>query len=106
MSDELHAKLERAATNKDCGSFSSFAGPRKQLPPYIFSITSDSKTDSKTGGQQWISVDGGGHAIGLWRGWKTLVDGGRRGVPKGGLGTRNVAVVLFDQNFRPSILLI
>src|SRR6266567_1594128 len=99
MSNELCAKMERAAIFVGCGSISSFAVPRKQLPPCIFSITSDSKTDSKTGGQQWISVDRGGHAIGLWRGWKTLVDGGRRGVPKGGLGTMNVAVVLFDQNF-------
>jgi hypothetical protein len=49
----------------------------------LFSV--DSKTDSKTGGQQWISVDGGGHAIGFWSGWETSVDGGRRGVPKGGL---------------------
>jgi len=44
----------------------------------FFRSTSDSKTDSKTGGQQWISVDGGGNSIGLWSDWKTLVDGGRR----------------------------
>src|SRR5579863_450722 len=51
----------------------------------FFRSTSDSKTDSKTGGQQWISVDGGGNSIGLWSDWKTLVDGGRRVMPKGGL---------------------
>src|SRR5260370_23499670 len=112
MSNELYAKIERAATNKDCGSFSLaewqssleisekcslchlklsvpqgkiavqlslFAGPRKQPTPCIFSTTSD----SKTGRQQWISVDDGGNSIGLWRGWKTSADGGRRGMPKG-----------------------
>ena len=46
------------------------------------------KTDSKTGGQQWISVDEGRNSIGLWSGWKTLVDGGKRVVPKGGLDMR------------------
>ena len=50
----------------------------------LFSITFDSKTDSKAGRQQWILLDGGGHAIGLWSGWKTLVDGGKQEMPKGG----------------------
>jgi len=43
------------------------------------------KTDSKTGGQRWISMDDSGHSIGFWSGWKTSVDGKRQGVPKGGL---------------------
>jgi hypothetical protein len=64
------------------------------------------KTDSKTGRQQWISVDEGRNSIGLWSGWKTSVDGERRVMPKGGLGTMNVPVVLFDQIFRLAILLI
>src|SRR6266702_3632606 len=51
----------------------------------LFQSPSDSKTDSKTGRQPWISVDGGGNSIGLWSGWKTSVDFERRGVPKGGL---------------------
>ena len=87
-------------------AFSSFAGPLKQPAPCLFPNAFDSKTDSKTGRQQWISVDGGGNSIGFWSGWKTLVDGGKRGVPKGGLGTMNVPVVLFDQVFRLAILLI
>ncbi len=74
--------------------------------PCLFPITFDSKTDSKTGRQPWISVDGGGYAVGLWSGWKTLVDGEKQEVPKGGLGTMNVPVVLFDQIFRLAILLI
>ena len=53
--------------------------------PAFFQCTSDSKTDSKTGRQQWISVDEGRNSIGLWSGWKTLVDGERRVMPKGGL---------------------
>src|SRR5712692_5650994 len=62
------------------------SGKMGSLHTYYHSMFSvDSKTDSKTGGQQWISVDGGGHAIGLWSGWKTSVDGGRRVMPKGGL---------------------
>jgi hypothetical protein len=85
--------------------FFFFPSPGKQPTPCIFPATSDSKTDSKTGGQQWISVDEGGNSIGLWRGWKTLVDLERRGVPKGGLGTMNVPVVWFDQIFRLAILL-
>ena len=56
------------------------------LTDYIFPVTFDSKTDSKTGGQQWISVDEARHSIGLWSEWKTLVDVGRRVMPKGGLG--------------------
>src|SRR5690349_4534604 len=51
------------------------------LPHSIFPVTSDSKTC----GQQWISVDGGRNSISLWSGWKTLVDVERRVVPKGGL---------------------
>ncbi len=31
-------------------------------------VTFDSKTDSKTGRQQWIFMDGSGHAIGFWSG--------------------------------------
>ncbi len=62
------------------------SGKMGSLHTYYHSMFSvDSKTDSKTGGQQWISVDGGGHAIGLWSGWETSVDGGRRVMPKGGL---------------------
>jgi len=53
------------------------------LTHYIFSVTFDSKTDSKTGRQQWISMDGSGHSIGFWGGWKTLVDGKKQEVPKG-----------------------
>ena|SRR2546423_1017650 len=105
MCDELHAKRARAATNKDCGSFSLFAGPRKQPTPYLFPSVSDSKTDSKTGRQPWISVDGGRNSLGFWSGWKTSVDLERREVPKGGLGTMNVPIVLFDQIFRLAILL-
>jgi len=37
-----------------------------------FSGTFDSKTDSKTGRQRWISVDEGRNLIGLWSGWKTF----------------------------------
>ena len=69
----------------------------------MFSV--DSKTDSKTGRQQWISVDEDRNSIGFWSGWKTLVDFGRRVMPKGGLGTMNVPVVWFDQIFRLAILL-
>jgi hypothetical protein len=51
---------------------------RAQVPEHahtcLFPITLDSKADSKTGRQQWISVDGGGNSIGLWSGWKTLCD--------------------------------
>jgi hypothetical protein len=79
---------------------------RAQVPEHahapLFRIT----LDSKTGGQPWISVDGDRNSIGLWSGWKTSVDLERRGVPKGGLGTMNVPVVLFDQIFRLAILLI
>jgi|SRR6266568_5151739 len=42
-----------AAIFVGCRSFSSFAVPRKQPAPSILSIT----PDSKTGRQQWISVD-------------------------------------------------
>ena len=81
----MREQRKRAANNKICGSFSLFAGPCKQLTPCLFPIAFDSKTDSKTGRQPWISVDGGRNSIGLWSGWKTLVDGGRRVMPKGGL---------------------
>src|SRR5258708_9929457 len=54
----------------------------------ILPVTFDSKTDSKTGRQLWISVDGGGHSIGFWSGWKTSVDGGKRVMPEGGLCIR------------------
>jgi hypothetical protein len=60
-------------------------GSPNTLTPCLFRITLDSKTDSKTGRQQWTSVDDGGNRIGLWSGWKTLVDGERRVMPKGGL---------------------
>jgi hypothetical protein len=80
--------------------------PHEAVPLQETSVTSDSKTDRKTGRQQWISLDGGGHRIGLWSGWKTSIDGKKQGVPKGGLGTMNVPVVLFDQIFRLAILLI
>ena len=39
-------------------------------------------------------------------GESTTTDSGRRGMPKGGLGTMNVPVVLFDQIFRLTILLV
>jgi hypothetical protein len=55
------------------------------LTPCLFPIPVDSKTDSKTGRQQWISVDEGRNSIGLWSGWKTSVDGEKQEVPKGGL---------------------
>ncbi len=61
--------------------------------PAFFQCTSDSKTDSKTGRQPWISVDVGGNSIGLWSGWKTSVDGERRGMPKGGLGRACLLVI-------------
>jgi len=44
------------------------------LTPCILSVTFDSKTDSKTGRQQWIFMDNSGHSIGFWSGWKTLCD--------------------------------
>jgi len=47
-------------------------GSPNTLTPCLFRITLDSKTDSKTGRQQWTSVDDGGNRIGLWSGWKTL----------------------------------
>ncbi|HAE83959.1 MAG TPA: hypothetical protein DCK85_11265, partial [Ktedonobacter sp.] len=40
-----------------------------------------SKTDSKTGGQQHISVDTYGHSIGLWSGRWTLVDAKKEEMP-------------------------
>src|SRR6266849_11145694 len=45
---------------------------RSHLVSFQFIV--DSKTDSKTGRQQWIFMDGSGHAIGFWSGWKTLCD--------------------------------
>src|SRR6266568_6526259 len=78
-----------AAIFVGCRSFSSFAVPRKQPAPSILSIT----PDSKTGRQPWISVDVGGNSIGLWSGWKTSVDGERRGMPKGGLGRACLLVI-------------
>jgi len=75
------------------------------LTHYIFSVTFDSKTDSKTGRQQWISVDGSGHSIGFWSGWNTSVDGKKQVMPKGGLSLScslvfaNVHVVLESSIF-------
>ena len=60
--------------------------PGNTLTPCIFSVTFDSKTDSKTGGLRWIFMDRGRHPIGLWSGWKTVVDGEKQEVPKGGFG--------------------
>jgi len=74
--------------------------PGNTLTHCIFSVTFDSKTDSKTGRQQWISVDGSGHSIGFWSGWNTSVDGKKQVMPKGGLDMScslvfaNVLVVL------------
>jgi len=48
--------------------------PGNTLTPCIFSVTFDSKTDSKTGRQQWIFMDRGRNSIGLWSGWKTPCD--------------------------------
>jgi len=31
-------------------------------------------------------MESSGHAIGFWSGWKTLVDGKKQVMPKGGLG--------------------
>jgi hypothetical protein len=39
------------------------------------------KTDSKTGGQQHISVDTHGHAIGLWSGRWTMVNAKKAEMP-------------------------
>ncbi len=94
-----------AAIFVGCRSFSSFAVPRKQPAPSILSIT----PDSKTGRQQWISVDVGGNSIGLWSGWKTSVDGGRRVIPKGGHGpfrppaSTDVLPVPFHPRRRPPV---
>ena len=43
-------------------------------PPAFSCARADSKTDSKTGRQPWISVDSGRISIGLWSAWKTIVD--------------------------------
>ncbi len=86
MYDESYGKIESAAIFVGCGSFffvCRFTETRSHTA--FFSVTFDSKTDSKTGGQQWIFVDGSRNSIGFWSGWKTSVDGGRRGMPKGGL---------------------
>ena len=57
-----------------CCSFHSCKYLGKGLTYYHSLFSVDSKTDSKTGRQQWISVDSSGHAIGFWSGWKTLYD--------------------------------
>jgi hypothetical protein len=49
--------------------FPSCTDPLNMLTLCLFPIT----LDSKTGRQQWISVDRGGNSIGLWSGWKPLV---------------------------------
>src|SRR5260221_947227 len=86
MDDESSVKIKKSRNQQRCGSlFLRVQAPRNTLTPCIFPITFDSKTDSKTGRRQWIFIDDSGHSIGLWSGWKTLVDGGRRVVPKGGL---------------------
>ena len=68
-----------------CCSFHSCKYLGKGLTYYHSLVSVDSKTDSKTGRQQWISVDDSGNSIGFWSGWKTSMDGGRQEVPKGGL---------------------
>src|SRR5216684_1881299 len=78
-------KMKRSATHKDCGLFLRVQALGNTLTTCLFSVTFDSKTDSKTGRQQWISLDSGGHSIGLWSGWKTSMDGGKQVMPKGGL---------------------
>src|SRR5258707_14438702 len=67
-------KEKEPQPTKIAALFSSCAGPRKQLTPCVFQFIVDSKTDSKTGGQLWISVDESRNSIGLWSGWKTVCD--------------------------------
>jgi hypothetical protein len=63
-------KLKKAATGNvsDYCSFVLHQCPGKPLQNCIFSAFFDSKTDSKTGRQQWILVD----FYGLWRGFLSL----------------------------------
>jgi hypothetical protein len=84
---EALVNVKRAATSNSRGycSYLLYQYPGKALKNCLFSNIFDSKTDSKTGGQQQILADFRGHRRGYLSLEWTLVDVKKRGVPKGGL---------------------
>jgi hypothetical protein len=66
------------------------------LQSYVYAIRFDSKTDSKTGKQQWILVDMSGSWIGLGSGLRMLADTQKHEMPMEGFEPSTLAGPVFE----------